>query len=270
MDLGKEKTNMNELERKPYSSESMRVRCPHCRKLYLVQYADVKEARPRFECVQCHERFWLSMPDTDVATELTGIPVQMKEAPPAVIKAKRVVAVNKNSEPCPKCFKLISAGTSECPHCGVLIQKMKDLAFTENTVPHSDGLATAWKKVVADYATDATHAEFLRLCQREQNLAFAAGQYGQMQKLMPSDETTRKRISEVQALASVMVPRSSRARGAKLGGDPSRLWQIPLMASVLMMIVGVFVPVFRNMVGVGAAFFFLALAFQIQFRRREP
>ena len=98
-------------------------------------------------------------------------------------------------------------------------------------------------------------------------LGFAAAQYSNMLKLMPSDETTRKRIGEVQALAAIMIPDPRRA---KIGGDPSRLWQIPLMASVLMMIVGIFIPVFRNMVGVGAAFFFLALAFQIQFRRREP
>jgi hypothetical protein len=35
-----------------------------------------------------------------------------------------------------------------------------------------------------------------------------------------------------------------------------------------MILVGTFVPVFRNMIGVGAAFLFLALALQIQFRRR--
>jgi hypothetical protein len=266
MDSEKEK-NMNEMERKPYSSESLRVRCPHCRKLYLVQYTDVKEARPRFECVQCHERFWLSLPEMDTATELTGIPVQMKEMP-AVIKAKQVrnVTVTKNSEPCPKCFKLVSPSTSECPHCGVLINKMKELAFTEDGVPRSEALGRAWKKVIADYSNEELHADFMRQCQGESNLGFAAGQYSQILKLMSTDEMTRKRLGEVQALASIMIPDPRRA---KIGGDPSRLWQIPLMAAVLMMIVGLFIPVFRNMVGVGAAFFFLALAFQIQFRRRD-
>jgi hypothetical protein len=266
IELEKEK-NMNEMERKPYSSESMRVRCPHCRKLYLVQFGDIKETRPRFECVECHERFWLSLPDMDMTQELTGFPVQMKEPP--VSKPRRTELAPsspvKNTEPCPKCFKIVTSGTSECPHCGILINKMKELAFAEETVPHSPALATAWKKVVADYGNESMHADFLRLAQRERNLLFSATQYGQMLKLMPSDQITRQRLSEVQALASVMMPKSTR----QVKGAPSRLWQIPLLASALMMIVGFFIPMFRNMVGVGAAFFFLALAFQIQFRRRE-
>lgn len=267
MDLEKENHDTNEVERTPHAShESMRVRCPQCRKLYLVQYSDIKEARPRFECVQCHERFWLSIPEMDLSGEITGIPVQMKEVPSAQ-KPKRTVTATRNSEPCPKCFKLVAPGTAECPHCGVLINKVKELAFTEITVPHSEALSTAWKKVVADYGNEAVHDEFMRLAQHESNLGFAATQYNQMQSLMPSDETTLKRLQEVQALGSVMIPTPGRKR--KLGGDPSRLWQIPLMAAVLMIIVGMVIPMFRNMVGVGAAFFFLALAFQIQFRRKD-
>ncbi|MGZ3721782.1 MAG: hypothetical protein ACXVA9_02550 [Bdellovibrionales bacterium] len=254
------------MERKPYSSESMRVRCPHCRKLYLVQFNDIKEAKPRFECVQCHERFWLSLPDMDLNAELQGLPVKMKEVPPAQVK-RPDASVAKSAEPCPKCFKIVQTGTSECPYCGVLINKMKELAFTEDGMPRSENLSIAWKKVLANYSDDTVHAEFMRIAQRERNLPFAAAQYGQILKLMPTDETTRKRMTEVQLLASVMIPGALRA---KVRGQPSRLWHVPLFASVLMMIVGVFVPVFRNMTGVGAAFFFLALAFQIQFRRREP
>src|ERR1035437_9843573 len=101
MDTMEEK-EMKELERKPYSSESMRVRCPHCRKLYMVQFNDIKEAKPRFECVQCNHRFWVSMPDMDLSKELTGIPVQFKEAPPQKTKKADPALA---SEPCPKCFK---------------------------------------------------------------------------------------------------------------------------------------------------------------------
>src|SRR5258708_4496219 len=141
---------MNEMERKPYSSESMRVRCPHCRKLYLVQFNDVKEAKPRFECVQCHERFWLSLPDMDLSAELQGLPVKMKEVPQAQVKRPDALTA-KSTEPCPKCFKIVQTGTPECPHCGVLINKMKELAFAEDGMPRSEALATAWKKVLANY-----------------------------------------------------------------------------------------------------------------------
>jgi hypothetical protein len=59
----------------------MRVRCPHCRKLYLVQFADVKESKPKFECIQCRSKFWLSLPDMDLSAEITGIPVHVKDVP---------------------------------------------------------------------------------------------------------------------------------------------------------------------------------------------
>jgi hypothetical protein len=260
---------MNELERKPYSSESMRVRCPHCRKLYLVQFADIKEARPRFECVQCHERFWLSLPDMDESQEMVGLPIQLKEPVVAPTKPRAGTLAPsspvKNTEPCPKCFKIVTSGTAECPHCGILINKAKELAFAEEGIPRSETLSNAWKKVLADYGNENLHNEFLRLAQRERNLHYAAAQYGQMMKLMSSDEITRQRIAEVQALASLAVSRTREP----LTGRPSRLWQVPLAASAMMIVVGMVVPMFRNMVGVGAAFFFLALAIQIQMRRRS-
>src|SRR5665213_2223013 len=196
---------MNEMERKPYSSESMRVRCPHCRKLYMVQFNDVKEAKPRFECIQCHNRFWLSLPDMDSSSEMQGIPVQIRDVP---VKAKRADAA-KSTEPCPKCFKIVQSGLSECPHCGVMINKAKELAFQEDRPSHSETLNLAWKKVISNYDDEAVHSDFLRIAQRERNLPFAAAQYGQMQKLMPGDETTEKRMIEVQALGSVMLPEAT-------------------------------------------------------------
>lgn len=252
---------MNELERKPHSSDSMRVRCPHCRKLYLVQYLDIKEAKPRFECIQCHSRFWLSMTDMDLNSEITGIPIQVKENP-LPPKPKRV---DGRTESCPKCFKMVTVGATECPHCRVVISKFKELNFDEVLPPHSEALAKAWNKVVNNYASDSAHADFMRAAQKERNLPFAAAQYGQMNKLMPGDETTEKRLREIQSLGSVMLPASEK----KSTRNPyARLWQIPLAASVLMMAVGLIIPMFRNIVGVGAAFLFLALAIQIQLRRK--
>ena len=252
---------MNELERKPHSSDSLRVRCPHCRKLYLVHYLDIKEAKPRFECIQCHSRFWLAMNDMDMNSEITGIPMQVKETPPPS-KTKRV---ETRKEACPKCFKMVTVGIAECPHCRVMISKVKDLNFEDVLPPHSEALAKAWNKVVNNYANESVHADFMRAAQKERNLGFAAAQYGQMNKLMPGDETTEKRLREIQSLGSVMMPHPEK----KAARNPyARLWQIPLAASVLMMIVGLVIPMFRNIVGVGAALLFLALAIQIQLRRK--
>ena len=230
-----EKTGLQEVERAPYPSESMRVRCPQCRKLYLVQLNDVKEAKPRFECVQCHARFCVSLSEADLHAEITGIPLQMRSASPA----------------------------------------------SDGGLPRSKDLAAAWKRVIANYTDEALHSDFLRLAHRERNLPYAAAQYGQMLKLMPSDEIALKRIAEVQALGSlVLMPNE------QLGNDKQwteekrqrpalstprrylRLWQVPVLMALIMMILGLLLPVLRNMVGVGAAFFFLALVAQIHFGRR--
>ncbi len=260
---------MRELERKPYSSEAIRVRCPHCRKLYMVQFGDVKEAKPRFECVQCHSRFWLAMADMDFTSEVSGIPVQVKEVPKPRPELARTKVAEKpvvaDLQPCPKCFKPVQARTNECPHCGVMISKVKELGFVEGGLVHSQALARAWREVVADYGNEAVHSDFLRLAQRERNLAFAGAQYGQMLKLMASDETTKKRLGEVQALAGVMLSVDEAPRARRSYG---RVWQVPLAAATMMMTIGVFLPVFRNMVGVGAAILFVAIAIQLQSRRR--
>lgn len=249
------------LERTPYTSESFRVRCPHCRKLYLVQFNDVQEAKPRFECVQCHSRFWLSLPDMDLSAELTGIPLQVKEVP----AKPKPQAPAVDLEPCPKCFKTNPTGSTECQHCGIMISKAKGLDF-ENYPARSTQLEGAWKKVVADYGDEAAHQEFIRASVNEQNIPYAAAQYGQMQKLMPTDDITKKRIREIQALGDTLMP----PREAKKPGFYyPRLWQIPLLGAAILIIVGMVLPMFRQIVGVGAAFLFLGVAMQIQLRKRE-
>ena len=257
---------MQEVERKPYSSESVRVRCPQCRKLYMVQFSDIKEAKPRFECIQCHSRFWLSLPDMDLSTELTGIPVQVKTPPARAKTAANRVDVARETEPCPKCFKPIQARSTECVHCGVVVAKVKELNFTETSpASHSEVVSAAWKKVLANYADETVHSDFLRIALRERAVPYAAAVYGQMNKLMPTDESTQKRVREVQALGSVML--TARENKAKSHPYP-RVWQVPLLAATMLMVVGAFLPVFRNMVGVGAAILFVAIALQIQVRRR--
>jgi hypothetical protein len=248
---------MQEMERTPLSSaESLRVRCPHCRKLYLVQFTDIREAKPRFECVQCRTRFWLSLGDVDLSQELVGLPLQQREAP------------LKKTEPCPKCFKPVEAGRSDCGACGVVLEKARSTPnFIENMPPHSANLETLWKKVIGNYAEPALHNDFIRACQRERNLAYAGAQYALLIKLMPSDEITQKRLGEIKALGSSLMP--SVARGKPQLKSPAyfRMWHFPLMAAVIVIIVGMVLPMFRNLVGLGAMLLFLAMALRIQFRK---
>lgn len=251
-----------QMERTPLTSpDTLRVRCPHCRKLYMVQFNDIQESKPRFECVQCHSRFWLSLPDLDLSQEVFGLPLQVKDAP----RVARAPALKK--DPCPKCFKPVASSLNECPSCGIVIEKARSsLSFVEGLPPHSGALATAWKRVVAEYGDENLHGEFLKACQRERNLAFAGHQYAQMQKLMPTDEITLKRLGEVQALGATLVPPAS--RDVRVPRAFPRLYQIPLMAATLTMIVGMMAPMFRNLVGLGALLLFIGAAFHLHFNRR--
>lgn len=262
----------NEMERTPYVTESLRVRCPGCRKLYMVQFGDIQETKPRFECVQCRERFWLSLPDMDLTSEIIGIPLQVKEVPQAVIRAQTVARARVPSlktEPCPKCFKANAVNLTECAHCGVLIAKARasELAFTEPSLPpHSAGLEAAWKRVIADFNDESAHIEFMKMAERERALAYAAAQYGQMQKLMPTDEVTQRKLKQIQALASLILPVDS---VSELAHRPyARVWQLPLLGAAILIIAGLWIPYFRNLVGVGAAFLFLAVGLKMQLGRK--
>jgi hypothetical protein len=262
------------LESKRSGADSLRVRCPHCRKLYLVQYADIHEAKPRFECVQCHNRFWLSIADIDVQSEIMGIPIQLKEAPPRLKASREVMEAFKGpTEPCPKCDKLNPKDSRECVHCGVLMERHREVV-KEAEKPAlfrvSPRLENFWQRVLADYTNETLHRDFINACQKENNLIYAASQYAQMQKVMPSDEMASRRIREVQGLAMSFVPEAEK-RGEERGylRGYFRLWQIPLLGAAVLIITGLALPPFRNMAGVGAAFLFLAIALQLQFYKRS-
>jgi hypothetical protein len=208
----------------------------------------------------------LSLADMDLAGEIQGIPLQVKEIPAKARPATATAAAVKK-DPCPKCFKPVEVGRNECPHCGVMIDRYRSsMTFQDGVPPHSPTLGALWKRIVADYGDESLHAEFLRACQRERNLPYAGAQYLAMQKLMPTDEATAKRLKEIQALGSIMIPASNPA--LRVPRFYARLWQVPLMGATIVVIVGMLAPMFRNLVGLGAVLFFVAMALRFQFRRR--
>lgn len=252
---------MRDMERMPISTppESLRVRCPHCRKLYLVQYSDIQESKPRFECEECHDRFWISLPDMDFSVEVDGLPVSMKEAPASARTRMPDLGVGSATEECPKCHKLTPKFAPECVHCGVVISKTrKALTFRENLPTHSVRLEQLWHRVIGAYDNAGVHDEFISAAESEKALPYAAALYGQMQKLMPMDETTLSRLKQIEVMASAMIP-TPEPKGARHPWRGSRLWQFPLLAGVILLGVGMSSAAMRNIAGVGAAFIFMAV-----------
>ncbi|MGE4132844.1 MAG: hypothetical protein AB7F86_14485 [Bdellovibrionales bacterium] len=242
------------IERNPLvSAETLRVRCPHCRKLYLVQASDIQESKPRFECVECHHRFWIGLGGSSGFGEIEGFPLNLRD-----LKSK---IIEPATEPCPKCSKLNPRGEAECGHCGVLIERFRHLeSITQDLPDHSSQLSKLWQRVVAAYDEPIHHQTFIEAAQTENNLTYAAALYKQMAKLMPTDLVTAKRLGQVSALAeSIFMPESQKMPRERRGRK-SRLWHIPLFLAAVLIAVGFYTPAFRNMAGVGAAFFFLAFA----------
>lgn len=222
--------------------DSLRVRCPSCRKLYLVQTTDIRESKPRFACVQCHTKFWLSLAEQDLTAEIVGVPVQIRTSS----TEKPVVS------------------TSAPPVSSTLV--------AEKVPPHSAGLMTLWQKVLADFGSQDLHHDFVAICQRENNLPYAAFQYSQMLKLVPNDEIVNRMLGEIKALAMTGPIAQAAAENEDQSRtrwfvSPSRLWQLPLAIATVLVVVGLMIPFFRNLVGVGAALLFLALALQWQTRK---
>jgi hypothetical protein len=247
-------TDLDTLKQKDFSftPESLRVRCPHCRKLYLVQRSDIRETRPRFECVQCHERFWLSAEEVDANQEMVGLPIQVREAP----KPQRV-------EPCPKCRAPISVGSLECSSCGVVVNKWRAARSSKDSaIAAGDLLQRQWQKVMDAFTHGPTHMDFITACRRENNLAFAAQQYGTLAKVLPGDEQIQQRVREIEALAIAEIPPTEKRFRPKM----PRVWQVPLIAGSAMLIIGLVMPVFRNLIGVGAALIFMSAAIKWQLK----
>lgn len=250
----------------PRTLSSLRVRCPDCRKLYLVRLEDIREVKPRFECVQCHLRFWVTLPDYDLDQEVIGTPMLAREMPKARISLRPTARPGLTSITCPKCAKVTSTLGGECEHCGVVLEKYKITHTSpEGVPPHSPALATAWQAVVADYANETLHDDFVRQCQRERNLALASAHYASMRSLMPTDELTGRRLREVQALGLTLLSANTDVR-LRVPRSYPRLWQIPLMGATLVLIVGMVLPMFRNVAAIGAALLFLAV--MLRFYRR--
>ena len=236
-----------------FSSEALRVRCPHCRKLYLVQRADIRETKPRFECVQCHERFWLATEEIDASQEIVGLPIQVRE----VSKPLKV-------EPCPKCRAPIAVGSLECTSCGVVVSKWRAARSQKSgTVVASDVLQRQWQKVMDDFSHSNTHQDFILACRRHGNLPFAAQQYGHLAQVLPGDDQIRQRLVEIEALSLSEIPVSDK----KFRPTMPKIWQVPLILGSVMMFLGLVSPMLRNLMSVGAVLMFLSVTLRWQLNR---
>lgn len=249
--------DLNRLDHVAANPDSHRIRCPKCRKLYVVRAQDIKETRPRFECVGCYERFWVSFVNLAPGEEILGLPLDTFVDP----KPESMPALSS----CPKCHARMEPGMDECVQCGVIPAKYLALR-TGSRIQGSERLSQLWKRILADYADPDLHEEFVATSFKENNLAYASYQYAQLLKVLPQDEIARSKVKEIEALITLPLVHRQMERDARTLPRPMfPRWQMMLVIFGLMLIgVGMIVPQLRQVVGLGAVLLFLAVSFRLK------
>jgi hypothetical protein len=230
--------------------DTLRVRCPKCLKLYMVQAKDIRDTRPRFECLDCHERFWISYPQCVGLEEVIGLRVDQWATPKSDPKAAL--------EHCPKCHGDLKAGMEECPHCGIIPQKYLNLK-TSSRFQGSERLGVLWRKIIDDYENNELHQELLKVSSMENNLAYASAQYAQILQLIPQDERATKMIRELAAIASIPLTPKASVRIESTKRANLNWMQYTAIVGAVLIALGFFFPVLKNLTGLGAVLLFIPL-----------
>lgn len=268
----------------PNSIEKIKVRCPQCFKLFLVETSDIKESHPQFACSQCQEKFWLSYPEClGVAGEVLGFPMDFPidrgnqafampnfdwvDANPTKSKetSSSLFHTDLLTQPCPKCQEPYQAGEKECKKCGVLIQGYKKNDLEQNTIWAPKEVKESWESVLLNYQDLTVHRQFIRMSQRLGYIDYAAQKYAQMIEIQgESDGIARQMLQEVKARMEfigtsqpVKIQKRSRVRV---------FFSFLFVICGVLMAMGYVVPVWRNLMGVGASLLVILLAFYYFFK----
>ncbi len=232
--------------------EYVRARCPQCQRMYSINPKEVRESKPRFECVNCHSQFWLAFPDCLKQSEVVGFPIEW-------LKSDLDFAESVETKECPKCHKVSPLNAKDCKSCGLVFDKYR--AKKEDVLPSSPTIEAAWKKVLDRYESEERHFSFLRVCQSEDNLSNALHRYSALIEAQPMDRLAKKMRDSAKALLE------NKASNFHMKSKPKRPFLRPLggvmvLLSVSLLIWGCVSPEFRNMIGVGSAFLFMSIALQ--------
>lgn len=176
------------------------------------------------------------------------------------------VSEEKADKDCPKCHNALDPALEECPHCGVIPKKFLGLK-TASRIQGSERLSVLWKRIIDDYMNDELHQEFLKVSTIENNLAYASAQYAQLLKLIPQEERAQKMIREIEALVAVPISQSHSVRVHKVRPGTPGWVQGVMVAGALMVAIGIFFPLLRNITGLGAVLVFLAVGYRINLFR---
>jgi predicted Zn finger-like uncharacterized protein len=261
----------------------IQVHCPECQKLFYVRPEDLKAGPVKFRCTACLTYFGFNWPQPPEMTVVQAAIIDPKSLAKAIdpntikVKAKVSTGVPPLSRPvsvtpsgksvtdvvppasavrtrtCFNCSAQVDAKLAECPHCGVIFDKVKKIRPPEPVVPPAGPeVVQAWEAIKANYNDEKRHEGFVQLCLNRENLGYASSMYRAILEVNPTEELATKmqnRIVEL-ATAAYLVHDVSAQPNKRIFG----LQNFLLALSVGMVIVGgVYAPL-RSLVAVGASF----------------
>ncbi len=224
---------MNTMDQEPKNLASetsvIGVRCPKCLKLYAVEKTEIRESKPKFQCNKCDTRFWFPFSASSSMQEIIGFPVSWLED--------------------------VDIAPAEVPAPAKEFKLQQDVG-----VPHSRRLKDLWNLVVQNYENESLHQQFVRACQKENNLAFASKKYAHILNMVSDDDIAMKMSREIDTLVQLWLARSQKAKKAPVLRN--RIVWLGVGLGVVLVTLGLSFYQLRNLVGIGAVLSFLTLALQ--------
>ncbi len=166
----------------------IRFRCPCCQKLYcsdMTSFSPKSIAPSEFECLSCKETFFLYSTKMETGLYRTE-------------KTKHI-----EFSTCPKCNFLKPFHQDECPNCGILEYKFKEIQKMEN--PRLFEIDQSWVKVLSDLTNDQFHQVFLNTAQKNSALNLAAQKYQDLQKTLGRDPLIDKYLKQIELRLEALV-----------------------------------------------------------------
>jgi len=262
------------LEKNIIQPDVIRVRCPQCFKLFSVPANSIQTKKPKFQCNQCYEYFSISFPECLGLEEVVGFAESWEKIDEETLVQEPLAEENaaashepvivENVVPCIKCGASNALSAKECSSCGVIFEKFREQQEDPYAAKAPQKLKEIWHMVLKHYEDEDLHEEFLRQCRKSGELEFASSRYKKILDVTPHEALALKYRGKIIALAGLSADKP-------IKNEAKRKFKVPfaslaMLLSAIVMFMGYFMPEYRNLMGIGAAFLFITTAIRLIFK----
>lgn len=253
----------------------MKIRCPHCAKLYEVQSEDVQSETPLFQCISCETRFSFINPPADLQNVVCFIVETAKTEVSESVEGDAHQQLSTDEElhggtkSCPKCGALNGRRSKECYSCHVIFEKLEGLP-TDPTLRAQPSLVRKWRHLLDNFEKETLHDDFIKSCYELDALRFALMKYSDLKEAQGGDPQCDRMIARINALTVVGLsgknkPVFDSAKDARPSWQKYLYWA-PFVASFILITMGMINLGHRNLIGVGVALAFMSAGLIVMVR----